>query len=112
MTSHLGCAGARPRLGLSGIRLRSDLPGGPSRYRRDTLRIRLGGSARLVKGSDEKDWPGGHAPGLQAVLNEQTISTAGVARTEIETVTHDAGAGLLVPADDEPAPELSIVIPA
>jgi hypothetical protein len=46
------------------------------------------------------------------VLNEQTISTAGVARTEIETVTHDAGVGLLVPADDEPAPELSIVIPA
>jgi Glycosyl transferase family 2 len=59
----------------------------------------------------KKDLASGHAPGLQAVPNEQTIS-AGIAQTQIDTATPDAGVGLLVPTDDPPAPELSIVIPA
>jgi glycosyltransferase involved in cell wall biosynthesis len=46
------------------------------------------------------------------MLNEQTLSTVDIAPTGIDHVPQDTDVRLLVPEEDLPAPELSIVIPA
>jgi glycosyltransferase involved in cell wall biosynthesis len=46
------------------------------------------------------------------MLNEQAITTVDAGKTALAGSTQDADLRLLVPPDDEPEPEISIVIPA
>ncbi|MBO0728510.1 MAG: glycosyltransferase family 2 protein [Acidimicrobiaceae bacterium] len=46
------------------------------------------------------------------MLNEPTATTADARQTAVDGTSHAAEVRLLVPSNDEPAPELSIVIPA
>jgi glycosyltransferase involved in cell wall biosynthesis len=62
--------------------------------------------------SNDKMANPGPRPLLRTMLNQRTIPTIDVAQAAPDGAAHDADVRLLVPRDDTPDPEVSIVIPA